>query len=69
MKFYLGLFVGVLLGGVVATTWSVQAQLAPVDAGLGESLNSQRQWQTLELQRTLERREHDTSSPRNPCPY
>lgn len=70
MKFSSGLFLGLMLGAVVATTVSGWAQLAPVDATLGERLHWQQVDQTLRMQRDLERAEHDLSAPRyrDPCP-
>lgn len=64
MKFSSGLFLGLLLGAVVATTVSGWAQLAPFDAPLKEQLNGQRQEQFLQRERLLER-QHDQSL--DPC--
>ena len=67
MKFSLGLLCGFILGAVVAMTYSSQAQLAPVESTLGDSLQWQRADQALQLQRELERRTAESSKP--PCPY
>lgn len=64
MTFSSGLFLGLMLGAVVATTVSGWAQLAPFSAPLEEQLNGQRQEQYLKLERELERRHYE---PLDPC--
>lgn len=63
MKFSLGLLVGLMLGVVGATAYVPHAQLAPVDATLGERLHWQQVDQTLRMQRELEQAERDQSDP------
>jgi hypothetical protein len=64
MKFSSGLFLGLLLGAVVATTVSGWAQLAPWDAPLSERLEGARQEDYLRMERRLERLRYE---PHDPC--
>ena len=68
MQVYLGIVLGLIVGAVSATAWTVSAQslLSQPDASLSQRLNDLQLDQQLSLQRELERYE-SRSSTNNPC--
>ena len=68
MQVYLGILLGLIVGAMGATAWTVSAQslLSPYDAPLSQRLNDLQMDQQLSLQRELERMEYRHSAA-NPC--